>query len=211
MKKTLLIIATLACCVSLSSAVSLKIQSGANDTLRFADGSTGPMTLVVGYYSAAPDFTLTSPAAAFAAFTPVQTFNYDGVTAGVPGFLGTSTTTELVVDPWTGSPGASPVFNKVIYTWVFDTGFSGTFASATQYGLFNQANTFQQSDGGTPIDSAMVFTDAIASYTQVQYGSVQDSDAGVQGAAQFRLVPEPSTAMLGLLAGLGLLTRRRRA
>lgn len=212
MKKTLIALALSFFGVTIASAVSLKIQSGANDTIAFANGTSGAMTFVVGYYSAVPNFSLTSPADAFTAFTPVVTLNYDGDTAGIPGFLGTSTTTELVVDPFVGAPGGGPVVGKIIYTWVFDTGFSGTFASATQYGLFNQnASTFGQTDGALPANSAMSFTDATASYTQVQYGSVVDAQPGTAGAAQFRLVPEPSTAALGLLAGLGLLTRRRRA
>lgn len=174
-------------------AVTLKIQSGANDTVAFSDGSTGAMTFVVGYYSSIPDFTTTSPAAAFGTFNPVATFSYDGGTPAtvggpdVPGFLGTSTTTELVVDPWTGSPGVSDVVGKVIYTWVFDSGFSGTFSSSSQYGLFNQSATFLQSDGASPQNSSMSFTDAVATYTQVRYGSVVDSNLAVAGAAQFRL------------------------
>lgn len=210
MKKTILTLAFALLGASFAGAVSLKIQSGANDTVAFSNGSTGAMTFVVGYYAVVPDFSLTTPAAAYAAFTPVVSLPYDGETGGVSGFLGTSTTTELVVDPWTGSAAASPVVGKVIYTWVFDTGFSGTFASATQYGLFNQTATFLQSDGASPQNSSMSFTDAVATYTQVQYGSVVDAAPLTAGSAQFRLVPEPSTALLGLLAGLGLVARRRR-
>lgn len=175
-------------------AVTLKIQSGAGDTIAFSDGSTGAMTFVVGYYATIPDFTTISAADAYGIFTPVATFNYDGGTpattggAEVAGFLGTSTTTELVIDPFTAAPGGGPVVGKVIYTWVFDAGFSGVFSSSSQYGLFNQnASTFGQTDGALPANSAMSFTDAMASYTQVRYGSVIDSNPATAGAAQFRL------------------------
>lgn len=211
MKKSLLILAALALGASISNAVTLKVTSGTNDTLAFSDGSTGAMTILVGYYSVLPDFTSVAASVAFSTFTTAATFNYDGATGAIAGSLGTNSTTELTIDPWTGSPGSGPAFGKVIYAWVFDSGFTGTFASAGQYGLFNQTATFQQSDGAVPANSVIQFTDITTNYTQVRYGSVVDAAPGTAGAAQFQLVPEPSTAVLGLMAGLGLVTRRRRA
>jgi hypothetical protein len=104
-----------------------------------------------------------------------------------------------------------------------------TIAAGTTYGfvtdstwvtpsLDSSTKSFGTPDGDTVMnfvnmDQANAAFDpptGTASYTFID-SDPGDPNTGIKGAATLSVVPEPSTAVLGLLAGLGLIVRRRRA
>ena len=201
-----------------ANAFVLRLTTGGgNDIVTNASGVQVPIEIVVGYYTSGP--TGTNAAADFANFNALYTFS------SPDGQFISGAATQIQIDPWNGTNTGSPAIGKDVYAWVFTGDYDGTassgsaadnskgnFASASQYGLFFGSNKWVDSTAGSTFFS---FSDSFATGsipTQTVYGSNTDSNGigTTGGTATYQLVPEPSTAMLGLLAGFGLLTRRRR-
>jgi hypothetical protein len=186
-----------------------------NSRVAYSDGSASSLFVVVGYYTSTPDFGSTTASQAWNDFNALYTFSDDN---GEFNFFDNS----KQVAGWTGTNNPSPAVNKTVYAWVFSSDYDGvasagtaastakgTFGSATEYGLFFQPSSLW---GESPnIDTNFGFTDSVVNGTEVAggWGSKVTGGTGTD-TTQFRMVPEPSTAALGLLAALGLVARRRR-
>ena len=203
-------IITLLCAVAAVSgnAATLTITTellgntvGATNSVVRADGLNGPISVVAGYYTVSP--TGTNPLADFAGFVPVITLNSVVTNNGV---------FEYVDNSFTGTPNGSSAINTPIYLWVFD-GANTTIGTASEYGLFTTpGQAWGNTTDGVPSD--FYFTPDVTNLgtaTVAIYGSViPTGNNGTFDTAQYALVPEPSTALLGLLAAVGLVIRRRR-
>jgi hypothetical protein len=95
-----------------------------------------------------------------------------------------------------------PEIYEQVYLFVFEGGTDP--GSASSYGLFTAPVFFSDvtdpfnPDTVFPMSNQLAGTEAVGGF------------GSVTGGNQFQLVPEPSTALLGLLAALGLVARRRR-
>jgi len=101
--------------------------------------------------------------------------------------------------------------NQPIYLFAGD---GTTFESSTEFLVVRMDQNFLPSDDATFAVVPNVITISTAN-SQVLFGSVvpnvptTNTDATVTPGWQMAIIPEPSTALLGLIGALGLLRRRR--
>lgn len=92
--------------------------------------------------------------------------------------------------------------------WILVTNNSN-ITQATQAGFFLTTVNFPNPVSGA---GSATITPSVANLTPLaNFGSEVDSPTGRDFVRMANVIPEPSTAALGLLAGLGLVARRRRA
>lgn len=201
--KKLIILSAVAALAGSATAATLSIDttfSGLTPTQNSVvrqDGSNGPIEALVGFFSSAP--TGTDAAADFLNFVELDAFPDDD------GFFTYENTNFF------GTPNGSPGLGQQVYVWLFDGGFTGSFGSASEYGLVTTAG---QNFGNTSINQGtqMTISDFASLPTTMIYGTKTSTGTeNTIGTASFQLVPEPSTALLGFLSIGGLLLRRRRA
>lgn len=166
-----------------------------------ADGNTGTFVAIAGYYVGAP--LGNDLAADFVSFNAVHNF----------GIVGSSF--EITINPFTGTPNGSPGINQPVATWFFNPTFDGTFESISEYGLFvNVGQTWGNTTDDINTNIYFNGDQNIPVYTEAVYGSVTvGANATPSGLrpSTYQLVPEPSTALFGMLGVGMLLMRRRRA
>lgn len=109
-----------------------------------------------------------------------------------------------------------PVAGQRIYIWAFNTPIAAT---ATQIGIFSQSvagNWVFPAQGGIPDTTSVDLTDLTdVAGTSLVAGAdivIGDFGQGLGNTQDFNLalVPEPSTYVLAVVGGLGLLALRRR-
>lgn len=214
MKKFLLVIAV-AVGLSSGSSKAAVVVSSAN----FTDATTGFGLIddtnnlysvgtafwTVGVFSGTVNWNATA-ASVLSHFTQVATVG-GSTTVGVDGlspFAGVFNGSVEYLSS-TGTPGPYP--NQPLYVVV---GNSAVITGSTRIAVFNTGVNFIAGDAlGNGTLSAPVTT-AMVTYGNV--GSVNTTPGGVfsfSQSVQLVSIPEPSTALLGLLGGAFLLRRRR--
>lgn len=161
-------------------------------------GSTG-----VGFFSTEDFSSFTSSASLLTAFTQ---FGGSGqFSAGNGGVRGV-----WVLDPPPVQIGGSQFANKNMF---FIAGNGASLETSTQFLVLKGDTLFSPADDATPTAINVTFT---PSNTEVLIGReiadirTTNTDATATPGWQMAvLIPEPSTALLGLVGALGLLRRRR--
>jgi hypothetical protein len=174
------------------------VQTSTNVTL-----SAGGYFIAVGNFGASPIPTITTPAELL---TAVNAFQIFGSTLSPT----TGTTQGLIVGSITATNTA---FNSTELMVL--VGNAATKELSTEFAILRGTPQFTFAAN---LGVAVSNTYTLAQTTQIDpipgAGTETDSGTGVSDIitlAPTTVIPEPSTAALGLLAGLGLMIRRRRA
>jgi hypothetical protein len=181
-------------------------RSGTVDGSAFTTGggtSAGPGVVAFGFFSTDNLGSVASPASLASLFTQfgnTVTFNANGTTGNRSVFSSAQNVTV----------SGSSFADKFIYLFV---GNGTTFLDSTEFLVAKSTLTFAQVADATPTPTVLTIRPDNSvnllgtEITNVQTANVDTSTtAGWQTAA---LVPEPSSALLGLLGVVGLLRRRR--
>lgn len=165
--------------------------------------SAGPGVVAFGFFSTDDLGSVSSPASLVGLFTQFGTsvaFNANGTTGNRSVFSSAQNVTV----------SGSAFQDKFIYLLV---GNGTTFLDSTQFLVAKSTLTFNQVADSTPTPTALTIRpDNSVALIGSEIANVQtaNTDASVTAGWQTAvLVPEPSTALLGLIGLAGLMRRRR--
>ncbi len=232
MKKTFLLAAVLwTACVPMARATTITF-SGIPTARTVVDSSLSTVTnassLVLAGAFANESFSLNSTLSLSANVSAVmaaggwEQFGLDTTTGtpniGVTSTLGISPGGKIRNSVTDNNPGATKAEffdGKPLYLWVFN---AATIGAATQVGIFRapsgatQPWTFATNDGG--VSDSRTYSTASDTTPILQaiggFGSTTSSQLRLTDQFNLAPIPEPSTAVFGLLTALAMLSSRKR-
>lgn len=219
MKNTVKGFTLIACLASQASGFNISVANlvPADPTdVPIIDNVNAPIAQNTGFISAGvfSSDPLVNMVPDFSGFTEFGTGETTFAGAGFDGFF--SVTRNLPLPEPADGVASDPLVGQDIFVVI---GNGSTLETSSLFAIIDSGQQIGEDIAGAPEgEASILINDSFISESTLIFGEIQQ-DVPIEGLITFNeaiqlaplnAIPEPSTSLLGLVAGLGLLARRRR-